>query len=342
MMHTVGVGLVGYGYWGPNLARNFSQQPGCKLLCVCEQRKDRAELAARTYPGAKVVQDYEALLGHKGIDVVLIATPVSAHFPLAKAALLAGKDVLIEKPLTSTVAEAEELIRISKEQQRILGVDHTFLYTGAVQKIKEVIDKGELGEILYIDSVRINLGLFQPDVNVIFDLAPHDLSIMGYLLNKEPSMVQAMGARHASVAQEHMAYLHLEFDDGPIAHFHLSWLSPVKIRRTVIGGTEKMIVYDDLESSEKVKIYDKGIVVTAHDVDAIYKTRIDYRTGDMVAPKLTHQEALSSEAEHFLACVRQRTAPISDGPAGLKVVRIIEAAQRSMQNGGSPIRLEAQ
>lgn len=340
MTQMIGVGLVGYGYWGPNLARNFSQQPGCKLLCICEQIKNRAELAARTYPGAKVTHDYQELLGHPGIDVILIATPVAAHFPLAKAALLAGKDVLVEKPLTRTVAEAEELIRICEEKQRILGVDHTFLFTGALQKIKEIIEKGELGEILYIDSVRINLGLFQPDVNVIFDLAPHDLSIMGYLLNKEPSMVQAMGARHARVAQEHMAYLHLEFDDGPIAHFHLSWLSPVKIRRTVIGGTEKMIVYDDLEISEKVKIYDKGIVVTAHDVDAIYKTRIDYRTGDMVAPKLMHREALNSESEHFLNCVRQRITPISDGQAGLKVVRILEAAQRSMQNGSSPIRLE--
>lgn len=337
----IGVGLVGYGYWGPNLARNFSQQPGCKLLCICEKNQKRAELAARTYPGVKVTDDYHELLEHAGIDVVLIATPVSAHFPLAKAALLASKDVLVEKPLTRTVAEAEELIRICDEKQRILGVDHTFLFTGAVQKIKEIVEKGELGEILYIDSVRINLGLFQPDVNVIFDLAPHDLSIMGYLLDKEPSMVQAMGARHASVAQEHMAYLHLEFNDGPIAHFHLSWLSPVKIRRTVIGGTEKMIVYDDLEISEKIKVYDKGIVVTALDIDTIYKTRIDYRTGDMVAPKLIHREALNTEAEHFLQCVRQRTAPISDGRAGLKVVRILEAAQQSMKNGGSPIRLEA-
>jgi predicted dehydrogenase len=336
----LGVGLVGYGYWGPNLARNFSQQADCRLLMICEQKKERLEIAARTYPAAQVTSDYNELLKNEAIQAILIATPVASHFPLAKAALLADKDVLVEKPLTRTVAEARELIKLAEGKGRILAVDHTFLFTGAVRKIKEIVDSGELGQIIYIDSIRINLGLFQPDVNVIYDLAPHDLSIVCHLLDQDPITVRAMGSCHSHIGLEHIAYLHLEYPEGLIAHFHLSWLSPLKIRRTVIGGMNKMILYDDLERSEKVKIYDKGIVVQEGDVDSIYRARIDYRTGDMVAPKLMHREALNLEAEHFLSCVRNRTRPTADGQMGLRVIRILEAAQTSIRNNGSQVRLE--
>jgi predicted dehydrogenase len=336
----LGVGLVGYGYWGPNLARNFSQQADCRLLMICEQKQERAAIAARTYPATRVTADYQELLHNDAIQAILIATPVASHFSLAEAALQAGKDVLVEKPLTRTAAEARELIRIAEAKGRILAVDHTFLFTGAVRKIKEIVDSGELGQIVYIDSIRINLGLFQPDVNVIYDLAPHDLSIVCHLLDQDPLTVRAMGSSHSHIGLEHIAYLHLEYPQGLIAHFHLSWLSPVKIRRTVIGGMNKMIVYDDLEISEKVKIYDKGILVQEGDVDSIYRARIDYRTGDMVAPKLMHREALNVEAEHFLSCLRNRSQPIADGQAGLRVVRILEAAEISIKKNGAQVRLE--
>ena len=336
----LGVGLIGYGYWGPNLARNFSLQPDCRLVSICELKPDRSELAARTYPAVKTTSDYHDLLKDEDIHAVLIATPVSTHFELARDAILAGKDVLVEKPLTRTLAEAIDLNRLAEEQGRILAVDHTFLYTGAVQKIKEIIEARELGQILYIDSVRINLGLFQPDVNVIYDLAPHDLSIVCHLIPQDPVSVRAMGVCHTNIGVENMAYLHLDYADGLIAHFHFSWLSPVKIRRTIIGGTNKMIVYDDLEATEKVKIYDKGIIVRDGDVNAIYKARVDYRTGDMVAPKLAHREALNTEANHFLSCLKTRTRPIADGWAGLRVMRILEAGHLSIKKNGTQIRLE--
>ncbi len=339
MTEMIGLGLVGFGYWGPNLARNFSVQPNCTLVAICDINSQRAALARRQYPSVIVTQNYDDILENPDIRAILIAVPVSAHFDLARRALLAGKDVLVEKPLTATVAEAEQLISLADKQRRILAVDHTFLFTGAVQKIKEIIDSGQLGEILYVDSVRVNLGLFQPDVNVIFDLAPHDLSIMNYLIDKDPVSIQAMGISHAGNGIENVAYLHLDFPGGVIAHFHFNWLAPVKIRRTLIGGTKQMIVYDDMEPSEKVKIYDKGIVVKKGDIDSIYKTIIDYRTGDMVAPKLVHREALNSEAQHFLSCVENRAKPIADGMAGLRVVRLLEAAQASLRQGGAQIKM---
>lgn len=330
-------GLVGFGYWGPNLARNFSRQPDCELAAICELAPARRELAGRTYPGARITADYADLLADGSIQAILIATPVSSHHGLAREAILAGKDVFVEKPLTETTAQGEELVRLAAQHGRILAVDHTFLFTGAVQKIKEITTSGELGEILYFDSVRINLGLFQDDVNVIHDLAPHDLSILNFLVGQGPTSVRAVGACHAQASQEHMAYIHLEYASGMVAHFHFSWLAPVKIRRTIIGGTRKMIVYDDLEPSEKVKVYDKGIVVNGGDIEALNKVRIDYRVGDMVAPKLMHREALDFEAEHFAACVRERTRPMAAGEDGLMVTRIIEAAQRSLREGGRKI-----
>lgn len=335
----IGVGLIGYGYWGPNLARNFAAQPDCSLLAICDSNPARAELAARHNPSARVTRNGEDLFSDPAIKAILIAVPVFAHFDLARRALLADKDVLVEKPFTLTSKEAHELIRLARERSRILAVDHTFLFTGAVAKIKEMTDAGALGKIMYVDSVRINLGLFQHDVNVVWDLAPHDLSITSYLIGEDPVSVQAVGSAHGTDGMESIAYLHLEFVDGLIAHFHFNWLAPVKIRRTLIGGSKQMIVYDDMEPSEKVKVYDKGVVIKQGDIDSIYKTIVDYRTGDMVAPKLSHHEALAAEAKHFLNCVRERTAPIADGVAGLRVVRILEAAQASLRAGGKPVTM---
>jgi predicted dehydrogenase len=336
---VIGIGIVGYGYWGPNLARNFSLQPDCRVVAICDGRAERRALAAGTYPACQVTADYHTLLDDPRVAAVVIATPVSSHFALTRDALLADKDVLVEKPLTRTSTEAEELIRLAEQRRRVLAVDHTFLYTDAVRLIKQMVDAGELGEILYIDSVRTNLGLFQPDHNVIVDLAPHELSIALHLLGRQPTSLLALGACHAGNGYENLAYVHVEFGDNVIAHFHLNWLAPVKVRQTMVVGTKKMILYDDMQRSEKVKIYDKGIAVRPADgMDAVYRAYIMYRTGDMVAPHLNNQEALAVEAAHFLACVRERKPPLSDGQSGLQVVRLLEAAQRSLQ--GRCLRVE--
>ncbi len=334
----IGIGIVGYGYWGPNLARNFASQQDCSLVSICEMNPARAALAKKQYPQAQVTADYNELLKNNAIHAILIATPVSTHYALAKQALEAGKDVLLEKPMTNTVAEAVELVKLAEKNKRILAVDHTYVFTGAVQKIKQVFDSGELGNILYIDSIRINLGLFQSDVNVIHDLAPHDLSIVNYILNKKPVTAQAMGVCRAPNGMESMAYLHVEYEGGPVTHFHLSWISPVKIRRTLIAGDKKMILYDDLEGSEKIKIYDSGITIPSK--EALYKTLVDYRIGDMVSPKVSHREALDFEAEHFISCVKNRTKPMIDGKAGLEVVKLLAAAEKSIRNDGSKVRVE--
>ncbi|HEX4149391.1 MAG TPA: Gfo/Idh/MocA family oxidoreductase [Pirellulales bacterium] len=336
----IGVGVVGYGYWGPNLARNFAAQPGCRLVAICDAAEARLAQARHAHPGCHTTRDYRELLSNDEIQAILIATPVATHFALARDALRAGKDVLVEKPLTQTAAEAWQLVELAQSGGRILAVDHTFLYTGAVSKIKQLVDSGELGEILYIDSVRTNLGLFQSDSNVVYDLAPHELSIVFHLLDRDPVSVQAVGACHAHNRLENLAYVHLEFDDQLIAHFHLNWLAPVKLRQTVIAGRQKMVVYDDMERSEKIKIYDKGIDIKEQTADAAYKLYVDYRTGDMVAPKLSQREALHAEAEHFLDCVRRRARPLADGHAGWRVVRILEAAQESLSNRGARIQLE--
>lgn len=336
----IGIGLTGFGYWGPNLARNFSVLPDCRLVAVCDKDKAQTARAAAMYPACKVTEDYRELVENPEINAILIATPVSTHFQLAKDALEAGKDVLLEKPLTRTSAEARELIAIAKKKKLILAVDHTFIYTGAVRKMKQIVESGELGGIIYIDSVRVNLGLFQQDVNVIYDLAPHDISIVCHLLGRDPISVQAAGACHEGSDMEYLAYIHLEYEDNLIAHFHLNWLSPVKVRRMMIAGANKMIVYDDMEPSEKVKVYDKGIEVRKGDLNSLYKVYVDCRTGDMVAPKLEQREALRVEAEHFLACIRNRTAPLTDAQAGLTVARIIEAAHISIRTKGARIELE--
>jgi predicted dehydrogenase len=337
----VGIGLVGYGYWGPNLGRNFSAASESRFVAICDQNSSRLEGAGRQFPACLATTRYEDLLDHPDIDAIAIATPAATHFALARQALLSGKDVLVEKPMTTTSADALELIELADRLGRILAVDHTFLYTDAVRKIKELLDAGEIGDLLYMDSVRTNLGLFQHDHNVIWDLAPHELSIVLHFVAEDPTSVQALGACHAGNGIENLAYVHLEFPNNLVAHFHLNWLAPVKIRQTIVAGSRKMIVYDDMERSEKIKIYDKGIAIdsSSDGIDAVYKASINYRTGDVVAPHLKNSEALAVEVAHFVDCVRTRQQPLVDGVAGLRVVRLLEAAQESLQRGGQRIEL---
>lgn len=336
---TVTVGLVGYGYWGPNLARNFSRQPHCNLAAICDISEARREQAKLHYPHTKITGDYNELLNDPVIDAILVATPVFFHYELAKKALLAGKDILVEKPLTSDVGQAQELVNLAEEKKRVMAVDHTFLYTGAVRKIKELVDSGEIGEIIYMDSVRINLGLFQHDVNVIWDLVPHDFSIFAHISGLTPTSVQAMGHHYGSDKQESVAYVHMEYGNNVIGHCHVNWISPVKLRQTLIGGTKKMIAYDDMEPVEKIRVYDKGIVVEDIDRQDYNKVRIDYRTGDMWAPKIDMQEALDLEAAHFVDCVRNRKTPLADGKLGLDIVRQLVACQESIKQDGKRIQL---
>ena len=344
----INLALIGFGYWGPNLARNFSRQDKCQLIAICDKEDACLEYARREYPHAQITNDFEDLLSNPSIDAVLIATPVHSHHALTMAALRAGKDVFVEKPIASTLKEGTEMVEEAALSGRILAVDHTFLYTSAVQKIKELLTDGTIGDLIYIDSVRVNLGLFQSDVNVVFDLAPHDISITTYLTDQDPEYVQAMGMCYGTDGLESVAYSHFEYASGLVSHSHLSWLSPVKIRKTLVAGTKKMVVYDDMEPSNKIKVYDKGIVKndagiefeSELDLETKRSVKIDYRTGDMLAPKLEESEALNTEAEHFLDCVRNQKTPISDGNFGLRVLRQIESCNFSIKQNGKRIRLD--
>jgi len=332
------IGLIGYGYWGPNLVRNFSETPGAQLVGVADLDEKRLQLLKTRYPAVSTTSDYKTLLADTSIDVIAIATPVSSHYQLALEALQAGKNVFIEKPLTETVEQGQHLIDEAARRNLVLHVDHTFVYTGAVRKIHELVKKGELGDMLYYDSVRINLGLFQPDVSVLWDLAVHDLAIMDYVFPSTPCAVSATGISHVPGKPANIAFLTLFFEDSAIAHLHVNWLSPVKVRRTLIGGNRKMIVYDDMELSEKVKVYDKGITLNGNK-ENLYNTLIGYRAGDMWSPQLEITEALKVEAQHFIRCVDRKEHSITDGRAGLRIVRILEAADRSVQQRGQPIEL---
>lgn len=334
----INIGIIGFGYWGPNLVRNFYECPGSNVGAVSDLNRDRLEVVAGRYPTITTTTDYRDLLKNSDIDAVAIATPVSTHFDLAMEALKAGKHVLVEKPMTATSEQSLRLIGEARKRDRVLMVDHTFVYTGSVIKTRELIEKKELGDIYYYDSVRVNLGLFQHDVNVIWDLAVHDLSIMDYILPSQPCAVSATGLSHIQGGHENIAYLTLFFEECLIGHIHVNWLAPVKIRRTLIGGSQKMIVYDDLESSEKIKVYDKGIVVDSSEKD-VYEMLVGYRTGDMYAPKLDPAEALAREANHFVECVEGGKTPITDGLAGWRVVRIMEAATSSMAEQGRLVEL---
>jgi len=331
------IGVIGYGYWGPNLVRNFVEAPAAQMLMVADMNPDQLQRLQMCYPTIEVTTDVNELIRHPDIDAIAIATPVNTHFPLALAALQAGKHVLVEKPMAANPAQAQQLIDAAQQRNLVLMVDHTFVYTGAVRKIAALIRNGEIGEVYYYDSTRVNLGLFQHDVNVIWDLAVHDLSIIEYVLKCEPRAVSATGMSHVGGQPENVAYLTIYYDDNLIAHVNVNWLAPVKIRRTLIGGSKQMIVYDALEPIETVKVYDKGIDVTS--AEDIYRTLISYRTGDMYSPKLDMTEALQREARHFIMCIKEGRQPETDGAAGLRVVKILQAATESIRNRGGVVEL---
>lgn len=331
------IGIVGFGYWGKNLVRNFNNLPSCNVRYVCEKETKNAEKCKRLYEKIKVVSNYLTLLEDDSVDAIVIATPVDSHFALSKKALLYNKNVLVEKPLTSSYKEALELVSLANKKNKLLMVDHTFLYTGAVMKIKKLVEDNKIGDIQYLDSTRINLGLFQHDVNVLWDLAPHDISISNYILEKKPTSVQATGTSHTKNKIENIAYLILKYEDNTIAHFNCSWVSPVKIRQMLIGGTKKMVVFNDMEPTEKIKIYDTGYQY--ENDDERNDILVDYRTGDINVPKIKMTEALSLMARDFIKSIENNTTPISNAQLGLDVVEILDAAERSIKNNGKEISL---
>jgi len=337
-MTMVNIGVIGYGYWGPNLVRNFAEIPESQVIAVSDLSSERLAKVQARYPQIKTTTDCEDLFKDPKIDAIVIATPVASHFQLALSALQAGKHVFVEKPLTSTSEQALRLIEVANRRNLTLMVDHTFVYTGAIHKIRELVVKGQIGTPYYYDSVRVNLGLFRHDVNVLWDLATHDLSIMDYVLSSYPSAVSATSISHVYGQPENMAYMTLFFENNLMAHLHVNWLAPVKVRRTLIGGSKKMIVYDDLEPSEKVKIYDKGISL-ANESDSINQMLVGYRTGDIWIPQLSMTEALRTEALHFVDCIQNQKRPITDGYAGLRIIQILEAATRSVKERGEPVDL---
>ena len=331
------MGVIGFGYWGPKVARNFNGVENVKISALADKNPQVFEQAKEVYSQCEINTDYRRITTSPTIDAVAIATPVFTHFDMAKSALENGKHVFVEKPFTFTASEAEKLIELAEKNGLTIMVDHTFLFTGAVRKIKEIIDDRVLGHLYYYDSTRVNLGLFQHDVNVIMDLAPHDFSIMDYVINEQPEAVTANGVDHFDSGLADVAYVTVYCTNSMIAHFNVNWLSPVKIRSTLIGGDKKMLVWNDLEADDKIKIYDKGVFIK--NKEGIYKMLIDYRSGDMWSPRLDRTEALRFEAEYFVDCVLKKKTPINDGHAGLRVVKMLEAANESLQNEGKMVRL---
>ncbi len=330
------VGVIGYGYWGPNIVRNFDGQERSKVVAVCDQNPSSQRRAHQAYPNVRVMGDSKDLLTATDIDVVAVVTPVWTHYELAKAALENGKHIFVEKPFTVTTAQAEELIELAERNHLKIMVDHTFLFTGAVARMRQLIDDGTLGTLYYYDSTRVNLGLFQHDVNVIWDLAPHDLSIMDYLIKERPEAVVATGERHLNGVAD-VAFLTLYYPNNMIGHINVNWLSPVKVRTTLIGGEKKMLVWNDLEADEKLKIYDKGVQMSSG--EGMYQLLVSYRSGDMWAPKVEQVEALKAEAAYFVDCILNNKTPFNDGTAGLHVVRMLEAADESLKQKGKIIQL---
>ncbi len=331
------VGVIGYGYWGPNIVRNFNSAAGAKVVRVCDCNHDALKRLNKIYPEMPVTSDSDELIRSGESDVVAIVTPVFTHYELAKKALLNGKHVFVEKPFTYTTDQAEELIELAEKKGLKIMVGHTFLFTGAVRKMKELIDGGDLGELLYFDSTRVNLGLFQHDVNVVWDLAPHDLAIMDYLIAEKPTAVIATGESHYNRGMEDIAYVTCYFPNNLIAHINVNWLSPVKVRTTLIGGKKKMLVWNDVDPDIKIRVYDKGVKVT--NKEGVYDLLVSYRSGDMWAPRLDQTEALKLLVEHFIECVSDGTRPINDGHAGLRVVKILQAAERSLKKKGEMVYL---
>ena len=332
---VVGVAVVGCGYWGPNLLRNFFDTPGCRVVAACDLSEQRLEAMARRHPSLRATTSLDDVLDDPAVHAIAVATPVASHAALARRALEAGKHVLVEKPMTLSTEEAQALVELAEARGLQLMVDHTFVYTGAVRRIKQMIDSGELGKLYYYDSVRVNLGLIQHDVSVVWDLAAHDLAIMDHLIEQRPVGISAMSATHFPGGMADVAYITVQFEDNLIAHFHVNWLSPVKVRQVLIGGDRRMILYDDIEATEKVKVYDRGIRWNDDPIEARRETLVAYRLGDMYAPVLDQTEALRNECAHFIESVRAGTTPLTDGRAGLRTVQMLEAAERSMRNGGA-------
>jgi predicted dehydrogenase len=328
------VGVIGYGYWGPNIVRNFQGLDSAEVVVICDQSPAAQKRALRAYPCGEVISDPNEILHSPDIDAVAIITPVWTHFELAKEALENGKHVFVEKPFTSSSAQAEELIELAEKKNLRIMVDHTFLFTGAVKKIRQLIDQGELGDLYYYDSMRVNLGLFQHDIDVIWDLGPHDLSIMDYLIHKEPEAIVATGETHLN-GHADVAFITVYFPERTIAHINVNWLSPVKIRTTLIGGEKKMVVWNDLEADEKVKIYDKGVQIGSS--EGVYQLLVSYRTGDMWVPKIEQAEALKVELGYFIECIEKDQTPFNDGVAGLRVVKMLEAAGESLKLKGETV-----
>ena len=331
------VGIIGYGNWGPNLVRNFSTAEGSQVDMVCDMNQQALKKVRKTYPNIQVTTDYNELIKDPNIDVVAVATPVFTHYELAKKALEEGKNIFVEKPFTHTCAEGEELIELAEKKNLKIMVDHTFLYTGAVRKIKQLVEDHVLGDIFYYDSVRVNLGLFQHDINVVWDLAPHDISIMEYVIDEKPQAVVATGAEHFNRGLEDVAYMTVYFNNNIIAHINVNWLSPVKVRTTLIGGQKKMLMWNDLEPDEKIKIYDKGVQVKTK--EGKYNLLVSYRSGDMWAPRVEQTEALKLMVEKFVSYISDGGKIVNDGMAGLRVVKLLEAATKSLKNKGEMVYL---
>lgn len=335
----INVGVIGSGYWGPNLIRNFYEVPDVNVAACCDINTKRLKYIGQRYPSLNLYSDTDQIIRDKSIDAVSIATPISTHFPIAKKALLNDKHVLVEKPITETNREARELYDLASEKKKVLMVGHTFEYTGAVNKIKDIVNSNGIGKLFYFEASRVNLGLFQEDINVVWDLAPHDISIMLYILRSLPLNVSATGHSCIREGKEDVAYITLAFPENVIAHVHVSWLAPVKFRRIVIGGSEKMIVYDDVENIEKVKIFDKGVTISGP-TRGTYERQLIYRTGDVVSPKIDTTEPLKVECEHFVNCIKEGTVPRSDGISGYRVVKVLETIQESIRAGGKSLEIK--
>jgi predicted dehydrogenase len=333
---VVKFGVVGYGYWGPNVVRNLDHLDETEVVAVCDKSSEARRKVAKAYPDVLVTDDPAVLMSSPEIDAIAVVTPVWTHYELAKAALQNGKHVFVEKPFTNNAVQAQELIDLAARNNLKIMVDHTFLFTGAVQKIKQLLQEGALGKLYYYDSTRVNLGLFQHDVNVVWDLAPHDLSIIDHLIQQTPEAIVATGQTHLN-GHEDVAFITLYFPDKVIAHINVNWLSPVKVRTTLIGGEKKMLVWNDLEADEKIKIYDKGVHVTSR--EGLYNLLVNYRSGDMWAPQIEHVEALSQELAYFVDCIAKNQTPINDGEAGLRVVKMLEAANESIRKRGALVYL---
>jgi predicted dehydrogenase len=332
------VGVVGYGYWGPNIVRNFRGLDGSRVDMVCDKSPASVERVRRAYADVATTTEPMEVIKCPSLDAVAIITPVWTHYELAKAALENGKHVFVEKPFTSTSEQAEELIELAAKKKLTIMVDHTFLYTGAVRKIDSLLAEGTLGDLYYYDSTRVNLGLFQHDINVIWDLAPHDLSIMDYLIKERPEAISATGQAHFESGLEDVAFITVYFPKNIIAHINVNWLSPVKIRTTLIGGEKKMLVWNDLEADEKIKVYDKGVEIPKR--EAVYQLLVSYRSGDMFAPRLPGGEALTMELKQFIDCINTGMSSINDGHAGLRIVKLLEAAQQSIKKRGELVYLD--